>query len=189
MELYRIQSAAGRYFLHEHPAQASSWGESVVMGIAGMNGVQVVVGDQCQFGAVDKDSGPIKKPTKFMTSCNGIAEALTRRCQGRGGTCSRVEGGRHVLCNGKTAILAAIYPFDLCRAIFTGLKAQMECGGGMSPTPVCLHHLMGSDLEDDMPLNMLEARNSYGELLKLKVESEEFFFDDLIGHQLDPALV
>ena len=61
--------------MHECLAQASSWGESVVMGIAGMNGVQVVGGDQCQFGAVDKDGGPIKKPTKFMTNCRGVAEA------------------------------------------------------------------------------------------------------------------
>ena len=112
MELYKIQDAAGRYFLHEHPAQASSWSESVVMGMVGMKGVQVVVGDQCQFGAVDNDGGPIKKSTKFMTSCNGIAEGLTRRCQGRGGVCSRVEGGRLVLCNGKMARWAAIYPFD-----------------------------------------------------------------------------
>jgi hypothetical protein len=131
MELYKIQDAAGHYFLHEHPAQASSLGESVVMGIAGMNGVQIVVGDQCQCDAVDKDGCPIKKPTKFMTNCRGIAEALARRCQGRGGACSGVEGGRRVLCNGKTARLAAIYPFDLCRAMFTGFKAQMECGGSV----------------------------------------------------------
>ena len=82
IELYRIQDAAGRYFVHEHPAQASSWGESVVANIAAMNGVQIVVGDQCQFAAVDKDGGPIKKPTKFMTNSKGIAEALSKLCQG-----------------------------------------------------------------------------------------------------------
>ena len=64
MELYFIQDVAGRYFLHEHPAQASSWVESVVTGIDGMSVVQVVVGDQCQFGAADEDGGPNKKPTK-----------------------------------------------------------------------------------------------------------------------------
>ena len=82
-----------------------------------------------------------------------------------------------MLCNGKTAMLAAIYPFDLCRAILTGLKAQMECDGRMSHTSVGLHIWMGSDLEDEVPLNMLEAGNSYGELLKLKVENEEVFHD------------
>ena len=101
----------------------------MVTGIAGTSGVQIVVGDQCQIGAVDKDGGPIKKPTKFMTNCRGIAESLSTRCQGRGGACSRGEGGRHVLCNGKMARLVAIYPFYLCRAILTGFEVEMERNG------------------------------------------------------------
>ena len=67
--------------------------------------------------------------------------------------------------------------------------AQMECDGRMSPTSVGVHSLMGSDLEDEGLLNMLVAGNSYGELLKLKVEIEEVFLDYLIGQQLDPTLV
>ena len=59
----------------------------------------------------------------------------------------------------------------------------------MSPTSVGFHSLMGSDLGDEVLLNMLEAGNSYGELLNLKVESKEVFLDDLTGQQLDPALV
>ena len=84
MELYQLQHAAGRYFLHEHPAQASSWAEEIVRRTAAMEGVRIVVGDQCQFGAVDKVGGPIKKPIKFMSNCDGISEALERRCKGRG---------------------------------------------------------------------------------------------------------
>ena len=76
------------------------------------------------------------------------------------------------MCNGKTARLAAIYPFDLCRAILAGFKAWMECDGRISPTSVGLHSLTGGNMEDEAPLNMLEARNSYGELLKLNVENE-----------------
>ena len=73
-----------------------------------------------------------------------------------------------MLCDGKKARLAAIYPFVSCRAILAGFRAQMECDGRMSPTSVGLHSLMGSDLEGEMPLNLLEAEISYGELLKLK---------------------
>ena len=91
MELYQLQHAAGRYFLHEHPAQASSWAEEIVRRTAAMEGVRIVVGDQCQFGAVDKVGGPIKKPTKIMLNCDGISEALERRCKGRGGACSRPQ--------------------------------------------------------------------------------------------------
>ena len=134
------------------------------------------------------DGGAIKKPTKFMTICKGIAEALYKRCQGRGGACSRVESARHVLCSGKSARLAAIYPLYLS-LFLTGFKARMACDGRMSPTSVGLYSLMGSDLEDAVPLNMLGAGHWYGELLKLKVGKEEVFLDDLTGQQLDPALV
>ena len=111
MELYAEQVKAGRFFLHEHPAQASSWGEPVVVAITHLPGVEVVIGDQCQVGAVDMNGGPIKKPTKFNTNCQGIADALTKRCGGRGGACSRPDGGNHLPCNGKTARLAAMYLF------------------------------------------------------------------------------
>ena len=85
--------------------------------------------------------------------------------------------------------MAAIYPFDLCRAILTGFKAQIRCDGRMSPTSVGLQSLMGSDMEDEVPLTMLEAGNSYDELLRFKVDNEEVFLDDLTGQQVDPALV
>ena len=51
----------------------------------------------------------------------------------------------------------------------------MECDGRMSPTSVGFHSLMGGDLEDEVPLKMLEAGNSHGELLKVKVETRRFF--------------
>ena len=84
---------------------------------------------------------------------------------------------------------AAIYPFDLCRTILTGFKDQMECDGRMSQASVGLHILVGSDIENEVLLNMLEAGNSYGELLKLKAENEEVFLDDLTGQRLDLALI
>ena len=45
MEHYQLQAAAGRYFLHEHPAQASSWEEDVVRKTASIDDVHVFVGD------------------------------------------------------------------------------------------------------------------------------------------------
>ena len=47
-ELYKLQAEAGRYFLHEHPAQATSWQLAAVRELLETNGVQSVVGDQCQ---------------------------------------------------------------------------------------------------------------------------------------------
>ena len=47
MELYREQMRHGRYFLHEHPAYASSWQEEAVQKIIGEEGVVLATCDQC----------------------------------------------------------------------------------------------------------------------------------------------
>ena len=93
MELYALQAAAGRYFVHEHPAQATSWAEEEVRRIANVEGVTIALGDQCQYGAADSLGNPLRKPTKFTTNSRCIGEALGKRCKGRGGDCSRPRGG------------------------------------------------------------------------------------------------
>ena len=70
ISLYKIQLEAGRLFLHEHPAGATSWSLREVEKMAGEEGVNVVVGDQCMFGLKAKSGqgwGLAKKPTRFMT--------------------------------------------------------------------------------------------------------------------------
>ena len=142
MELYQLQHDAGRYLIHEHPAGAMSWAEAEVKRICNMPGVEVAIGDQCMYEAADKDGDPIKKPTKFMTNSPCIAKALSLRCSGRLGWCSRTKGGRHALCNGERAKAAAIYPFALCRAILTGFRNQMIADGRLKPGPVGLNCCM-----------------------------------------------
>ena len=58
MELYKLQMDEGRYFLHEHPASATSWARAEVRKIEQLVGVRVVVGDQCQYEAADKAGDP-----------------------------------------------------------------------------------------------------------------------------------
>ena len=91
------------------------------------------VGDQCQYGAQIKSgqhSGdPIKKPTGFMTNSSEIAAALSMRCTGQQGQCSRAKGGTHRLCSGKHAREAAKYPRDLCRAVLRGIRNQLKKDG------------------------------------------------------------
>ena len=146
-----MQIEAGRYFLHEHPASAMSWAEEEVRRIARMQGVQVVVGDQCQYDDSDKRGNPIKKPTRFMTNSVHIGRALSRRCEGKLGNCSRRKGGAHALCNGETAKAAAIYPFALCRAILTGFRDQMIGDKRLAPGSVGLNCVMldGPDVESE----------------------------------------
>ena len=48
--LYLKQVAAGLYFLPEHPAGTSSWGETCVKEVMSKSGVQGLVAHQCQLG-------------------------------------------------------------------------------------------------------------------------------------------
>ena len=68
---------------------------------------------------------PIMKPTGFLTNSPALAEAMSRRCTGTGGECSRPGGGRHTLCSGRKARDAAIYPRGLCRAMIKGTVEQL----------------------------------------------------------------
>ena len=90
--------------------------------VAKMENVVKVVGDQCQYGAEIKTGkyrgDPIKKPSGFMTNSSEIAEAMSRRCSGRDGLCSRGKGGMHRPCSGKHALDALLLPAQLreCRS-------------------------------------------------------------------------
>ena len=97
--------------------------------IRSMKGVDRVVADQCQLGATAENGGPIRKPTGFLTNSVQVQRELDVRCGGQGGYCSRPGGGKHVLCSGRVARLAAIYPFELCRAILRGMSRQLRMDG------------------------------------------------------------
>ena len=65
-KLYAIQIQQGRYFLHEHPAGATSWNEKCIQGILGRHGVILVKADQCQYGLMSTDGlgkGLVRKST------------------------------------------------------------------------------------------------------------------------------
>ena len=129
VDLYREQHKHGRYFLHEHPAQATSWQSEVMERFSSEDGTLRVTCDQCQYGMEDPDGNPIKKPTSFLTNSPEIAAQLQKRCFSRNGSCTRQGGGQHRQCRGYVARLAAVYHFKLCRAILVGLRRQLEVDG------------------------------------------------------------
>ena len=100
MELHREQMRHGRYFLHEHPVYASSWQEEAVQNIIDEEGVVRATCDQCLYGCETEAKELVRKPTTFMTNSTEIARQLEQRCNGRGGDCSRPQGGRHARCRG-----------------------------------------------------------------------------------------
>ena len=129
--LYKKQLAAGRHFLHEHPDGATSWKLACVADMLAQEGVDRVVGDQCQYGQMDSHGRPLKKPTGWMSSNPHVLESLRRRCLGRHGECSRAGGGQHGTTTGRAAREAAVYPYKLCKAILTGLSKQLKAEGRM----------------------------------------------------------
>ena len=72
-ELYKHQVKEGRWFLHIHPASATSWSLKEITDVMDMEGVDVTAADQCMFGlktwGMDgKSWEPAMKKTRFMSN-------------------------------------------------------------------------------------------------------------------------
>eukprot|EP00974_Lingulodinium_polyedra_P015742 1526826-Lingulodinium_polyedra.AAC.1 len=71
IQIYEMQLAAGRHFLHEHPAAAASWQDDRMVRLRARAGVGEVVGDQCQYGlkaaGPNGNPAPALKPTRFLS--------------------------------------------------------------------------------------------------------------------------
>ena len=114
-KLYQIQIDQGGWILHEHPANATSWPQPCIEKILNRAGVKNVTGHMCQFGlTATRDDGteaPVWKPTKFMSNCPMILEALSRICP-KTHVHERLLGGK---------AKAAVYTTDLqdviCQAL------------------------------------------------------------------------
>ena len=83
--IYRRQHERGKFFLHEHPAGARSWQVPVIKNLRSLRGVDVVRGDQCQYGLTTKGESPedrriAMKPTKFMSNSPQMLQQLSKRC-------------------------------------------------------------------------------------------------------------
>ena len=105
-----------RFFLLEHPMGSKAWSEESVQELMKMPGVHECLVDMCAYGMkVGLELN--KKPTRFLTNSEYIAQELQRRCDG---------GHVHEALMGGKAALAARYPPELCAAIVRGLKKEMR---------------------------------------------------------------
>ena len=122
-ELYEIQAAAGRFYLHEHPQGASSWTHKTVTDFCMRHpDAELATMHMCAYDmkVMSKDGqelGYAMKPTSWLTNAPAIAEQLRQTC----------PGGHHheVLLDGK-ARQCQVYPKAVCEAIVRGLKVQLE---------------------------------------------------------------
>ena len=123
VDVYWDQVARGKFFLHEHPAAASSWDLPMIKELAEHLGVLIVTGDMCRWGMHlpeeshnqgTEQSVLVKKPTKWMTNCPALASTLGVRCNG-GHEHSKLEGA-------KRTFQASSYPIALVQGILNTLK-------------------------------------------------------------------
>ena len=114
---------AGRYFLHEHPKDATSWNTAPIKEVMRLPNVRKITADMCAFGMVQEDelgTALIKKPTGFMSNSPCIINRLKKNCTG---------DHRHILLVNGRAKRAQVYPDELCKEIVCGLMDQMRIDG------------------------------------------------------------
>eukprot|EP00973_Karenia_brevis_P004900 675185-Karenia_brevis.AAC.1 len=121
LELYQIQLDGGRYFLHEHPAGASSWKLPEMVQFMEQAGIVSAVSNMCCFGmettSLDGEASElVAKPTRFMTNAEELLKIIHRRCEG-GHKHGRLISGR--------AKGAAVYPPALCKSVVYGIQRQV----------------------------------------------------------------
>ena len=121
VKAYRLQYAAGRVFLHEHPASAKSWGEAEMEKLMRLPGVHKGSLDMCRYGLTqigEEGEGPVKKETCIISNSKIMVEHLSRRCLG---------DHMHVQLKGGTRTSrAAIYSPMFCEEIVSGYKKHKE---------------------------------------------------------------
>ena len=82
--LYRKQIGSGKFFLHEHPATASSWKMPGIKRVMGMNGVGTTATHQSMLSLATacENGEPMlaKKPTTCMSNSPCMLLELTRCC-------------------------------------------------------------------------------------------------------------
>ena len=193
-ELYRLQSAAGRYWVHEHPESATSWSLKTMVQLHGLPGVIKVRADQCMYGlktVVDNEERSAKKPTGFLTNSWCIAKELSLRCDG---------SHQHFGLMENRAKAAAVYPKGLCQAVCRGIRAQKEydmkgtcCTKALNS--VELHKIIGeagypSHWRDDQHQDSDEDRMVRKEMMMLAVkEGTSYAYDDITGAALPADMV
>jgi hypothetical protein len=187
--VYKLQLLAGRHFLHEHPAGATSWSHPAMSRLLATPGVGAVVAHQCAYGLQASTPGGgqalAKKPTRFMSSAPAVLEALSRRCPG---------GHPHApLVGGTRARDAAVYPPGLCEAIAQGASQQLRldnCARGVHAVRAWrgareLHAVRAAtEVRADAAQN--HTRDE-GEQLAAWAQKEAY--DEVTGATLPPGLV
>ena len=172
----KMQDDEGRFYLFEHPKEATSWNEPELEELRQRSTTYEIVSPMCKFHmkavGPDGQEGHVRKMTRWLTNSPAIAEELT-------GTCANELAGkeihRHIhLIGGGRAKAAQVYPVMLVNAVLRGLKKEMQ------------NAKMINSLEEEFtgpsPDNYVEWEHEVA-------THAEAYVDDVTGAPLDPELV
>ena len=136
IKAYWRQVHSGRYFLHEHPAFASSWDDPKMQQLIAQEGVYLVQGPMCRWGMKVKSAkepvpGYVRKETRWLTNSPYLAKILEGTCSARRDpTDPQYDWHRHLqLIGGTMCRQAQVYPAALVKAVLPGILKQMEHDG------------------------------------------------------------
>ncbi len=122
LEMCLTQHRAGRLFIFEHPAYASSWSYDLIVKFGQLDGVHRVQFDFCRLGMATKDAEgvekPAKRPTAVLTNSDAVA-TLLRHAQ-----C--LKDHEHVHLLGGKAGPCQEYPDKFTAAICEGVKRELD---------------------------------------------------------------
>ena len=197
MSLYRKQLAAGRHFLHEHPASALSWRDDGVRALARNPVVHCVVAHQCMYGLTTPDGAggelPALKPTRFMTSSKFMADRLSNRCD---------KSHKHQQLVGGRCAEAAYYPLGLIDAMLHGMRDTADFENNIKnrdrETRQCVSAVSSSAGEipvlekaTTIPLTS-EVPFTNGKMCQIVYDDNNFrlkYVDEYTGEVLEPSLI
>ena len=176
IEMYEEQLAGDRYFLHEHPRNATSWKNRQMEALMGKPGVLRLVGHMCRHGMQAEDAqgkALVLKPTGWLTNCPGVAKEVAKKCSNLN---KWGKQHRHVELVGGKAKQCEVYPRRLCQAILKGLRNQLIKDGRMEVNGV---GIICQEPEED----------GYHPHEDEGIEKKDAVYDEITGMMLDDERV
>ena len=160
------QHKAGRKFVFEHPASATSWKLPCLQKLANLKGMYSADFDMCAFGQTvtksNGETGLAKKRTRIYTN-NGAIHGLVDR------QCSKYHD--HIILVNSLTKQAAIYPQALCDAFIDGIVME------------------GSYENGEMHFDMMAMADMCDPVEEQEVVESMVGIDDVSGCHISPNLI
>ena len=188
LEVYAMQIAGKRHFVHEHPERSKAWDMPEVKQFLMRQEVGLTTLHMCAFGMTGRDElgeAPVQKATRVMSSSPEVLKRISRRCANE--TCEEPKRHRHVHLVQGRAKAAQVYPRKFGECVCEGIAAQKRLDSlGLMTRPAMTvgemnqhARLVATVGAGECPAATLHENDGNGMVA----------FDDVSGQALNPALM